>query len=151
MNIRKNMTISLALAALALGLTTTVAGAQPVLNGSFELPAAVYFGDTLLQPGQYSISISTEVRDLAYVQKISVSGEGVSKTFLAISKPTPESGRNCLKITRIADDTYVVDTFDTGVLGRSFSFGMTKNVRNKMLRASAGPSIALPVSTAAGL
>ena len=143
------MTISFALAALALGMTTTKASAQTVLQGSFDLPAAVYFGDTLLQPGHYSISMSTEVRDLAFTQKIRVSGEGVSKTFLAISKPTPESGRNCLKLTGI-DGTYVVSSFDTGVLGRSYSFAMTKNVRNKMLRASAGPSIAVPVSTAAG-
>ena len=149
MNIRKNMTISFALAALALGMATTKASAQPVLKGSFELPGAAYFGDTLLQPGHYSISMSTEVRDLAYTQKIRVSGEGVSKTFLAISKPTPESGRNCLKITGI-DGTYVVSSFDTGVLGRSYAFGMTKSVRNKVLRASAGPSIAVPVSTAAG-
>ena len=89
MNIRKNMTISFALAAVALGMTTTKASAQTVLQGSFDLPAAVYFGDTLLQPGHYSISMSTAVRDLAFTQKIRVSGEGVSKTFLAISKPTP--------------------------------------------------------------
>jgi hypothetical protein len=60
------------------------------------------------------------VRDLAYTQTIRVSGEGVSKTFLAISKPTPEAGRNCLKITGI-DGTYVVSSFDTGVLGRSYA------------------------------
>ena len=149
MNIHKHMTISFALAALALGLTTTTASAQSVLKGSFELPGAAYFGDTLLQPGQYSISMSTEVHDLAYTQKIHVSGEGVSKTFLATSKPTPESGRNCLKITGI-DGTYVVSSLDTGVLGRSYAFGMTKSVRNKILRAGAGPSIAVPVSTAAG-
>src|SRR5579862_1607397 len=135
MNVRKNMTITFALAALALGLTTTTASAQPVLKGSFDLPGAAYFGDTLLQPGHYSISMSTEVRDMAYTQKIRVSGEGVSKTFLAISKPTPESARNCLKISGI-DGTYVVSSFDTGVLGRSFAFGTTKSVRNKMLRAS---------------
>src|SRR5579862_5201126 len=99
MNIRKNMTIRFALAALALGITTTVASAQPVLKGTFELPTAVYFGDTLLQPGHYNISMSTEVRDMAYTQTIRVSGEGVSKAFLAISKPTRESGRNCLRIT----------------------------------------------------
>jgi len=143
------MTIRLALAALALGMTTTIASVQTVLNGSFELPAAVDFGDSLLQPGQYSISMGTDVRDLAYVQKIHVSGEGVSKTFLAISKPTPESGRNCLKITRIYD-----------IRGGRIRHRRPrqiilvwhdKNVRKKMLRASAGPSIALPVSTAAGL
>jgi len=150
MNIRNNMTISFALTALALGMTTTtIASAQPVLKGSFELHAAAYWGDTLLQPGHYSISMSTEARDLESTQKIRVSGEGVSKTFLAISKPIPESGRNCLKVTGI-DGTYVVRAFDAGVLGKAVAFGVTKNVRNKMLRASAGPSIAVPVSAAAG-
>ena len=149
MNIRKHLTISFALAALALGITTSQASAQSVLEGSFDLPGAVYFGDTLLQPGHYSISMSTDVRDLAYTQTIRVSGEGVAKTFLAISKPTPESGRNCLKITGM-QGAYVVSSFDAGTLGRSYAFGMTKSVRNKLLRASAGPSIAVPVSTAAG-
>ena len=147
MNIRRNMTISFALAALALGMTTTLASAQPVLRGSFELPGAVYFGDTLLQPGHYTIWTSVAERDLA--SAIHVSGEGVTKTFLAISKPAPESGRNWLKITGI-DGTYVVAAFETGVLGRSWGFGMTKSVRNKMLRASARPTIAVPVSAAAG-
>ena len=147
MNVRKNMTISFALAALALGMTTTKAGAETRLKGSFELPGAAYFGDTLLQPGQYTIWMSAEARDRA--PAIHVSGEGVTKTFFGISKPTPESGRNCLKMIPV-DGTYVVSAFDTGVLGKSFSFGMTKNVRNKMLGASAGPSIAVPVSTAAG-
>ena len=149
MNIRKHLTISLALAALALGMTATKASAQPVLQGSFDLPGAVYFGETLLQPGHYRISMSTEVRDLAYTQKIHVSGEGVSKTFLAISKPTAESGRTCLKITGM-QGAYVVSTFDAGTLGRSYAFGMTRSVRNKLLRASAGPGMAVPVSTAAG-
>jgi hypothetical protein len=137
----------LALAALALGITTTQAGAETRLKGSFELPGAVYFGDTLLQPGQYTIWMSADARDRA--PAIHVSGEGVTKTCFGISKPTPESGRNYLKITEI-NGAYVVSAFDTGFLGRSYSFGMTKNVRNKMLRGSAGPSIAVPVSTAAG-
>ena len=149
MNIRKNMTISFALAALALGMATNQASAQTVLKGSFELPGAVYFGDTLLQPGQYTVWMSTQARDLARISAIHVSGEGVTKTFMAISKPTRESSRNCLKIALI-NGTYVVSAFDTGVLGKSYAFGMTRNVRNKTLRASAGPGFVVPVSTAAG-
>lgn len=149
MNIRKNMTISFALAALALGMTTTKASAQTVLRGSFELPEAAYFGDTLLEPGQYTIWMSTEARDLARTSAIHVSGAGVTKTFLAISKPTPESGRNCLKISPI-DGTYVVSAFDTGVLGKSFSFGITKNVRTKMLSPAPAPASLFRSRRAAG-
>jgi len=136
---------SLALAGLALGLTTTQARAEPVLRGTFELPAAAYLGNTLLQPGQYTIWMSTEVRDVMHVPVIRVSGEGISATFLAIARPDKQSGRNYLEIANV-DGTYVIRAFDAGMIGESFAFGVTKNVKNKALRASAEPAIALPVA-----
>ena len=148
MKLQKRMTISLALAALALGLTTTQASAQPVLKGTFEMPTAAYLGNTLLQPGQYTIWMNTEETG-GLVHAIHVAGEGVSKTFLAISKPTVESARCYLQIANI-DGTYVVDKLATGMLGQSFGFGVTKSVRNKALRASAGPAITVPVTSEAG-
>ena len=146
MNVRKHLTIGLALVGLALGLTTVQANAQPVLKGTFELPAAAYWGNTLLQPGQYTIWMSTEMRDMAHVPAIHLSGEGVNLTFLAIAKPDKESGRNYLNVANI-DGTYVIRAFDAGSLGESFAFGVTRNVRNKALRASAElPGIAVPVA-----
>jgi hypothetical protein len=144
MKLRKQLTIGLALVGLALGLTVR-ASAQPVLKGTFELPTAAYFGDKLLQPGQYTIWMSTEVRDIAHVPQIHLSGEGVNATFLAIAKPAPESGRNHLDVDNI-DGTYVIRAFDAGSIGESFAFGVTKSVRNKALRASAEPPIAVAVS-----
>jgi hypothetical protein len=138
MNVRKQLTIGLALLGLALGLTTVQANAQPVLKGTFELPAAAYWGNTLLQPGQYTIWMSMEMRDIARVPTIHLSGEGINATFLAIAKPAQESGRNYLDVANI-DGTY-------GMIGESFAFGVTKNVKSKALRASAEPSIALPVA-----
>jgi len=146
MNVRKHFTIGLALVGLALGLTTMQANAQPVLKGTFELPAAAYWGNTLLQPGQYSIWMSTEMRDLAHVPAIHLSGEGINLTFLAIAKPDKESGRNYLDVANI-DGTYVIRAFDAGLIGESFAFGVTKNVKSKALRASAElPGIAVPVA-----
>lgn len=146
MNVRKHLTIGLALLGLALGLTTVQANAETVLKGSFELPAAAYWGDTLLQPGQYTIWMSAEVRDVAHVPVIHLRGEGINATFLAIAKPARESGRNYLDVANI-DGTYVIRAFDAGLLGESFAFGVTKNVKNKALRASAEqPAIAVPVS-----
>jgi hypothetical protein len=145
MNGRKHLTIGLALIGLALGLTTAQANAQSILKGTFELPAAAYFGDTLLQPGQYTIWMSTEVRDMAHVPAIHLSGEGINATFLAIARPAQESGRNFLDVANI-DGTYVIRAFDAGSIGESFAFGVTKNVKNKALRASAEPPIAVPVS-----
>lgn len=150
MNIRKNLTISFALTALALGLTTTQASAQqPALKGTFELPAAAYWGNTLLQPGHYTILMSMEERDIAHVPTIRLSGEGINETFLAIATPAQESGRNYLDVANVGGP-YVVRVFDAGLLGKSFAFAVTKNVRNKALRTSAEPAIAVPVSTGAG-
>ena len=145
MNVRKQFTMGLALIGLALGLTTVRASAEPVLKGTFELPAAAYWGNTLLQPGQYTIWMSTEMHDLEHVPAIHLSGEGVNLTFLTIAKPEKESGRNYLNIANV-DGTYVVRAFEAGSIGESFAFGVTKSVKNKALRASAEPAIALPVS-----
>jgi len=144
MKLQQKLTISFALAAMALGLTTTQASAQPVLKGVFELPAPTYFGDALLQPGQYMVWMSTEASELAKTSVIHVSGEGVSKTFLAIGRPKPQSGKSYLEITDM-DGTYVVNALDAGSLGRSFGFGATKAVR-KVLRANAGSTIALKIN-----
>src|ERR1051326_4176079 len=67
MNLRKHFTMGLALTGLVLGLVAVPASAEPVLKGSFELPVAAYWGDTLLPAGQYNISMSAELRDIASV------------------------------------------------------------------------------------
>jgi hypothetical protein len=145
MNIRKQLKIGLALLGLALGLTTVKANAQTMLTGTFELPAPAYWGDTLLQPGQYTISMSAEAHDIARVPVIRLSGEGIHATFLAIAKPAQETGRNSLDVANI-DGTYVIRAFDAGTIGESFAFGVTKNVKSRALRASAEPTIALPIA-----
>jgi len=145
MNIRKHFTIGLALLIVALGFATVPAHAESVLKGTFELPAATYWGNTLLQPGHYTILMSTEAHDIGRVPTLRVSGEGVNASFLAVAKPVAESGRNYLEVVNI-DGTYVVRAFDAGLLGESFAFGVTKNVTNKALRASSEPAIAIPVA-----
>jgi hypothetical protein len=149
MNIRKNLTVSFALTALALGLTTTLAIAQPLLEGTFELTAAAYWGDTLLQPGQYTISMRTAGLDYARTQVIHLNGEGVTKTFLTTPSPRRESGRNYLEVADV-NGTHVVRAFDVGVLGKSFTFGVTRKVRSVQARATPAPAIDIPVAFGVG-
>jgi hypothetical protein len=149
MNVRKHLTISLALTGLALGLITVKANAQQGLKGTFELAEATYWGNTLLQPGRYTISMSTEASDISRVPVIRLSGEGVNAAFLAIATPAHESGRNYLDIADIGG-TYVIRAFDSGLFGESFLFRVTKSVKNKALRASTEPAMAVPFSMAAG-
>ncbi len=149
MHIRKHLTTGLAMVGLALALTVAPAHAADALKGAFELPSAVYWGNALLQPGVYTVWMSTEARDVAHTPVIHVSGEGVSLSFLAIAKPQPESGRNYLEIAEVGG-AQVVRTFEAGLLGESFGFSVTKAVKNKALRASAEPVMTVTVSTPAG-
>ena len=149
MNLGKYFTMGFTMAVLALGLTTVRASAEPVLVGTFELPTATYWGDTLLQPGQYTISMSAQSHDIASVPVVRLSGEGIEATFLAIARPARESGRSSLEVANI-DGTYVVRAFDAGIIGESFSFGVTKTVKNKALRASSQPTMSVSVSSVAG-
>ncbi|HTQ57332.1 MAG TPA: hypothetical protein VMI94_22840 [Bryobacteraceae bacterium] len=145
MNTRKYLVTGLALIALVLGFTAVQAKAEPVLKGSFELPAAVYWGNTLLPPGEYTIWMSTEVRDLAHVPMIHITGEGVTLNLLAVGRPLPESGRNVLEISDLGG-THVVRAFDAGLLGQSFAFGVTRTVKSKALRASNDPATMVVVN-----
>jgi hypothetical protein len=149
MNVRKHLMIGLALTGLALSLSTLKANAQQALTGTFELPEATYWGNTLLQPGRYAISMSTEADDMSRVPSIHLSGEGVSAAFLAIATPARSSGRNYLEVANIGG-TYVIRAFDSGLLGESFTFGVTRSVKNHALRASTEPATAVPVSMATG-
>jgi hypothetical protein len=146
--VRKYLSIAftVALVALAAGFMPSPARAGEVLKGTFELPAAAYWGDTLLQPGEYTV-----VMDIGYSKPpvVHLTGEGVRVNMLTMSMPFKESGRSILKLEDI-NGTYVVREFDAGFLGKAYPFEVTKSVRNKALRASAGPSIELPVSTGAG-
>lgn len=148
MNIRKHLTIGSALVALALGLTTVKANAEPVLKGTFELPTAAYWGNTLLQPGQYTLWMNAEVHSLQHVPILHLTGEGVNLSFLTVARPD-ESKSNYLEMANI-DGTYVVRAFDAGIIGQSFKFAVTKSVKAKALRASANPVITVPVSSGAG-
>jgi hypothetical protein len=76
-------------------------------------------GNTLLQTGRYTISMSTEAHDISRVPAVHLSGEGVKATFLAIATPAQESGRSYLDVANIGG-TYVIRAFDSGLLGELF-------------------------------
>jgi hypothetical protein len=149
MDVKRRFALSVALMALALGMTAGSVRAESVLKGTFELPAAAYLGNTLLQPGQYTIWTSAEIHALEHVPVLHVSGEGITTTFMAVARPDENSGRNFLEVMNI-DGTYVVRAFDAGSIGKTFAIGVTKSVKQMALRASAQPIMTIPVSSGAG-
>lgn len=144
MNLHKRFALTLALVAL-LGLTAAAASADTITKGSFTLPAQAYWNDTLLQPGEYTLSLD---RSISGVELVNLRGEGVAATFLTQSGSEEKSEHSCLKLDDV-NGTYVVRELDAGPIGRSYRFGVAKAVRNLTLRG-AGQPVTVPVSASAG-
>jgi hypothetical protein len=146
MNIRKRLTITSALAALALGLTVAPASAQPAYKGSFELPVAAYWGNTLLQPGQYAIWTSTGPQRVWAIHLI---GMGITSTLLNDAHPRQQSARSFLKMAEI-NGSYYIGELSAGPIGKSFQFGSGKPGTQPALRARAARTLTVRVSNGNG-
>jgi hypothetical protein len=144
MNLRKRLALTSALVTLS-ALTAAGAGAATLTRATFTLPAQAYWTDTLLQPGDYTLSVSSTNSGLTIFH---LNGEGTAATFYAPAGSEQFSGNSRLKADDL-DGTYVIRELDAGPLGKSFRFGVSKAVRNQTARGET-PAVAIPVSTASG-
>ena len=140
MNLRRRITITSTLAALAIAFTVAPASAQGTYKGSFELPAAAYWGSNLLQPGQYEIVTAVGPKT---VWALHLKGEALSATLLNGPQPAHQSARSYLRVEEI-NGSYYIRELSAGPIGKSFQFGPAKaskertEARTFMLRVSSG-------------
>jgi hypothetical protein len=147
MKLQKHFILTLALAATVLGVTTSRAIAAEVFKGTFTLPVEAYWASTLLQPGQYSISLDS---DYARNSLIHLRGENMQTMILTGSVTLEDtSERNNLKLEDV-NGTYVVRELKAGGLGKDFRFGVSKVVRRQTDRASVGAPVNLAVAVGGG-
>lgn len=144
MNLQKRFALTLALVTLS-ALTAARAGAETITNATFTLPAQAYWNDTLLQPGEYSVSLQ---RTLSGADLVSVRGQGVAAMFIAPAGAVETSGHSHLLADEV-NGTYVIRELDAGPHGRSYRFAVSKAVRNLTLRGQTHP-VTVPVSASAG-
>lgn len=145
MNLHKRFALTLALVTL-LGLTAAGASAETITKATFTLPVQAYWNNTLLQPGDYTLSLD---RANSGVELIYLRGEGITAMFFTPAGSAESSGHSSLKVDDV-NGTYVIREFDEGPLGRSYRFGMSKAIRNLTLCGAATQSVTVPVSVAAG-
>jgi hypothetical protein len=145
-NLHKRFALTLALVTLA-ALTAAGASAQTITKATFALPTQTYWNDTLLQPGEYTLSLD---RSLAGIELVHLRGEGSSATFLTPAGSKESSGHSCFKVDEV-NGTYIIREFDEGPLGRSYRFGVSKAARNLLLSGAAAQPAKVPVSTTAGM
>ncbi|HUE04221.1 MAG TPA: hypothetical protein VMR62_32020 [Bryobacteraceae bacterium] len=144
MNLQKTLALSLALGTL-LSLTGATASAETITRATFTLPEQAYWNDVLLPAGDYTVSVDATISG---VPTVSLRGEGVAATFIVPAGGEQFSGQSDLRLDGV-NGTYVVRQFDSGAIGRSFRFPVSKAVPNQMLRGATQP-VTVPVSAAAG-
>jgi len=130
--------------AVFVGFSTPRAMAQQNFKGSFNLPAEAYWGTTLLAPGHYTINMSLDPTQ--QVRVVRLQGDDL-RIYILAGPPTPDrmSDRSTLRLENI-NGVYVVRHLDAGILGQSYVFPVSKNVRMKVEHASAPSQVAVPVT-----
>lgn len=126
MNLVKNYASSLSLFALAAGLMASQANAQNA-TGTFKLPFQAHWGNAVLEPGEYTISLPSESTMSPIMQ---VSGQGKTIMVLMAVSGRTESGRSYLRVENIGQ-AHVIRELDYGATGRLIRFSVPKSVRNQ--------------------
>jgi hypothetical protein len=119
-----------ALLAAALGLAAPQAKAQQSYKGTFHLPFETYWAGTVLEPGEYTVTLEG-----GPVSLLKVHGSGVSTTILAGPVDLTEVSAHGRMTLVNVDGTYALRQFDAGMAGKSFSFAVPKTIR---VRAAQG-------------
>jgi hypothetical protein len=143
MQIRKLVMVSLI---MALGLSCMPANAQTMVRGSFDLPAAVYCGNAVLQPGHYNIWF---LHDGAPVQDIHLRGAGAHLSLPAVVRPGGNPAHSYINLAETGG-SYFIRSLNAGSAGKSLVFGVSKKLQREA--RSAHPKLAgiVPVSITTG-
>jgi len=114
------------LLAAAVVLTTPSMNAQQAYKGNFHLPFETYWAGTVLEPGDYTVSLEG-----GPVSVLKVSGPGGNATILAgPTELTSVSSHGRLTLVNV-NGVYALREFDAGSVGKSFSFGVPKSIRDR--------------------
>jgi hypothetical protein len=129
--LKMKWTLSAALLAAAVAVTAPEAGAQsPTYKGTFTLPVEARFGNTVLQPGNYTVST------LGNASGIRITGEAKSVSILSAGyEMKPEAGKSKIVLVN-TDNGYALRSFESEPMGRALHFVVAKS-RGTSERASA--------------
>ena len=135
-----------ALAALALGLSPSLAKAQEYL-GKFTLPFEAQWGAAVLAPGDYTFEVASQSPHMVSLR------DERGKTVLIVPFPTPEEkvSSNQSKLTLVDNGArYVVQSFEAVELGQTFEYSVAKaKMQTKQVAQKRGLMRQVPVSTSA--
>jgi len=119
--------VSAILLAGALGLTTSQANAQTPFKGTLNLPYETYWGNTVLEPGTYTISLTG---NLVEANVLKVEGSGGITTMLSGPAELTDVQKSRVLLSYV-NGVYALKEFDAGSLGKSYHFPISKAARLK--------------------
>ena len=128
--LKMKWTLGAAVLAAAVAVTAPQAGAQsPTYKGTFTLPVEARFGETVLQPGDYTVS------SLGNVNGIRITGEAKSVSILSSGYDLTREGSKSKIVLVSTDNGYALRSFESEAMGRAMRFPVTKG--KNLERASA--------------
>ena len=123
MNLQRKLKVGLLALAIVLVAAAVPANAQQIYKATFTLPFEAQWGKTVIEPGQYTIT----VEDALGQKLIRVNGaeNGEMAMFVTPSSPEP-SGDNGKLVFVNVNGLYTLKAFDAAAIGQSFIFPVHK-------------------------
>jgi hypothetical protein len=129
-------TMSAAILAAAFAGTAPQASAQSErYRGTFELQVEARFGDVVLQPGSYTLST------LEGAKGIRILGDKGKVALLSVGYDLKPGTEKAKMILVDSDGMYTLQSFESGVMGKSLHFVVGKNRHGAGERAAVKPAI----------
>lgn len=117
MNLQKKLRFGLLAVAIALVAATIPANAQQLYKATFTLPFEAQWGNTVMEPGHYTITL-----EAALGQKL-IRLHGPAELAIFAGPSSPESVVDNGKLTFVSvNGLYTLKSFTAGAIGKSFIF-----------------------------
>ncbi len=131
MNFQWNRAFGLVLLAGTLTLGASQIKAE-MYKGTFNLPVEANWGGAVLSPGEYTVDI--ERGAATPIVNVRDGNRKIASIFTGPYVAEGQSTRGKLTLVQI-NGTYVVKTFDAGLIGKTFMFATPKAVSHRQLES----------------
>ena len=122
MNLQKMLRLSLLALAIMLVVSAVPANAQQIYKATFTLPFVAQWGNTVIEPGDYTITVEE-----ALGQKlIRVHGTAELAVFAGLSSSEPYGDKGKLVFVTV-DGLPTLRAFDAAAIGKAFTFPVHKS------------------------
>lgn len=121
MNLQKKLKVGLLALAIVLVAAAVPANAQQLYKASFNLPFEAQFGKTVVEPGEYTITVEESLGQ----KVIRLHGRGDLAIFAGNSNSEPYADNGKLVFVNVSG-LYTLKAFSAASIGESFVFPVYK-------------------------